>query len=264
MSIIRTLMISCVTTGMILLSAGTSAAAPAYPGANGVPFQALQSQIDALAAYSQAALDQINQDLQDQQGQINDATQRIADLEAQQDNIEQQLAGLETDVANNTDDIGDLNTDVASNADAIDDLEAELAQVNADIAALTIEVNKKQDRITGSCPSGTSIRQVNNNGTVNCEMDHDSQIITSYKTRSNVSIAPNNKTSLNSPVCTSGYRATGGGFAQSSFDIQVTDSYPRNHVQWGGWGWNRGSSSQTLYIDVVCTIVTPVDSNRAP
>lgn len=247
---IKNFLLIGITSFVIITSTGASAAQPAYPGANGKPFLALQAQIDALSAATTEVLNQINEDLQDLQNQIDDATQRITDLELSRDSIELRLAELESDVE--------------ANADAISDLEAELAQVNGDIAVLKVEVDKKQDLITGYCPSGSSIRQVSGIGTVICELDHDAQLITSYITSNSVSIVPNAKVSLNSPNCNANYSATGGGFAQSGSDIQVTDSFPSSSIQWRGEGWNRGSETQTLVIFAVCTATNPVDSSRAP
>lgn len=249
-SILKNLFLACVTSFIIIASTGASAAKPAYPGANGAPFKALQSQIDTLSAATTEVLNQINEDLQDLQNQINDATQRITDLELSRDSMELRLAELESDVE--------------ANANAISDLETALAQANADIAALTDEVDMKQDIITGYCPSGSSIKQVSSSGSVTCELDHDAQLITSYITSNSTSIIPNAKVSLNSPSCITNYSATGGGFAQSGSDILVTDSFPSNSFQWRGIGWNRGSSTQTLRVFVVCTATDPIDSSRAP
>jgi len=247
---IKNILLACTTSISIIASTGVSAAQPAYPGANGAPFKALQAQIDALSAATTEVLNQINEDLQDLQNQMDDATQRITDLELYRDSLELRLA--------------ELQSDVEANADAISNFETKLAQVNADIAALTDEVEKKQDLITGYCPSGTSIRQVFNSGSVTCELDHDAQLITSYIASNSISIAPDAKQSLNSPACNTNYNATGGGFLQSAYDIQVTASHPSSSIQWRGTGWNRGSSTQTLLIYVVCTATNPVDSSRAP
>ena len=247
---LKTFLFVWVTLFTIIASSNASAAQPAYPGANGKPFKALQAQIDALSAATAEVLEQINEDLQYLQNQVDDATQRITDLELYRDNLELRLAELESDVE--------------ANADAISDLETELAQVNEDLAALTDEIDKKQDLITGFCPSGTSIRQVFPSGSVTCELDHDAQVITSYTATSSVSIAPNARAFINSPTCNTNYKASGGGFSQSWYDIQVTDSYPISNIQWRGYGWNRGSSTQTLTIHVVCTATDPIDSSRAP
>ena len=247
---LKYLLIACVTSFVIIASNGVSAAQPAYSGANGKPFQALQAQIDALSAATSEVLDQINEDLQDLQNQIDDATQRITNLELSRDSMELRLAELESDVE--------------ANANAISDLETEIAQVNADIATLKVEVDKKQDLITGYCPSGSSIREVSNTGLVTCEQDHDAQLITSYITSDSISIAAGARANISSPVCNANYSATGGGFSQSAFDIQMIDSYPISNSQWRGWGWNRGSYVQTLTIYVVCTATFPVDSSRAP
>ena len=247
---LRDLSLACITSFAIISSTGVSAAQPAYSGANGKPFQAIQAQIDALSAATSEVLNQINEDLQDLQNQVNDATQRITDLELYRDSLELRLAELESDVE--------------ANAHAISDLENELGQVEEDIAELKVEVNKKQAIITGYCPAGTSIRKVLSDGSVTCEQDHDAQLITSYITSNTVSIEAGARAAAISPACNANYYASGGGFSQSRFDIQIIDSYPSSNTQWFGWGWNRGSDIQDLTVYVVCTAVAPVDSSRAP
>lgn len=46
---------------------------------------------------------------------------------------------------------------------------ARASEVNANFNATAAAVNSKQDRVTGSCPSGQSIQSVNADGTVACE-----------------------------------------------------------------------------------------------
>ena len=47
---IKNFLLIGITSFVIITSTGASAAQPAYPGANGKPFLALQAQIDALSA----------------------------------------------------------------------------------------------------------------------------------------------------------------------------------------------------------------------
>ncbi|MDH5786186.1 MAG: hypothetical protein OEZ16_11350 [Chromatiales bacterium] len=48
------------------------------------------------------------------------------------------------------------------------------ADVNANFDAVQTAVNTKQDRVTGTCAAGSSIRAVAADGTVTCEVDNDS------------------------------------------------------------------------------------------
>ena len=50
-------------------------------------------------------------------------------------------------------------------------------EVNQNFSATATAVNSKQDRVTGTCPTGQSIRVINQNGTVTCDTTSNSRLI---------------------------------------------------------------------------------------
>lgn len=143
------------------------------------------------------------------------------------------------------------NGDIAS-------LESEVTTIKSQITSLQGALASKQDRITGYCPTGYSIRVIYSNGTVSCEYDNVSTGVGTLYSISRFSSSVTVPTrSYRSAIvsCPSGYRITGGGFDKSSNSIIIFSNY-----QWyNGWRiyvYNTSRSyDRVIYATATCSRV---------
>lgn len=254
----------------------------------------LQQEIDDLVA-SQAAQDEviaaIEISLAALEARVADNEGDIAELQAMQV-MQQQLISaltvhyneLELRVNNNEGDIADLinidqtlqqliatiqnqivtiNARIDANDNDIVNLQTQVNTLQIELSALQLALTTKQDRVIGYCGLGSSIRVINANGTVECEVDNVSAGVgqlSSYISRGTVRI-PSSIFTVRyvnlARYCTgAGYKATGGGFSVSgSLGVgHITRNYPY------GNGWLAGvrsdsTLSRTLNSYVVCSKV---------
>lgn len=111
----------------------------AFPGANGRPFQALTQYITDL------------------QTEMSTFTQQLTDLQLLAQQLQAQIASSVTDVSA-------LQAQLSM-------AQAQIVMVQTQINFLQDVLNTKQGLITGSCPSGSSIRQIYPDGSVICQQD---------------------------------------------------------------------------------------------
>lgn len=164
--------------------------------------------------------------------------------------INAQLLTINARITANDGDISALQT-------TVDSLQVQLNTLNGQLAL-------KQSRVNGYCPAGNSIRQINGDGTVICELDNVSAgvgTLTSYRSYTgSINIAQSwitKTTRSTSRSCASGYRATGGGYSVSG-NLGVGNayrSYPSSNATWSVTvvADSRGSTSFRAY--VVCAKV---------
>lgn len=96
------------------------------------------------------------------------------------------------------------------------DTPALASEVNTNFSDTETAVNSKQDRVTGTCPAGQSIRVINADGTVTCEVDDTATVdfgsILSLVTVSSPT-TPASQISTATANCPTGSFATGGSCA---------------------------------------------------
>jgi hypothetical protein len=159
---------------------------------------------------------------------------------------------LETSIADVKSEMDQLQTS-RDNADEIAALQAQLSLMESDLESVKTVLSGKQDRVTGSCPEGWSIRTVNEDGSVVCEWDDSGTNQSGSLLRRAVSttVSPNT-TGLVTASCPSGYQAIGGGYSTTSA-IDVFSSEPLSTRSWSVKGMNGSLFFLTLSASVICT-----------
>jgi hypothetical protein len=214
----------------------------------------LQGQIDDLVA-SQAAQDVVISAIQTAASLLQDRVAAnegdIAALETANNFQDQLIQALQTDltalearVAANEGDIAaiiladqvtqalilslqtqinNLNLLIAANAGDIGSLQSQVGTLIGQVSFLQTQLAMKQMRVTGVCGPGSSIRVINANGSVVCEVDNVSAGVGTLDTLTvnsaqEIPSAGIFVGSLNrNTFCPSGYSNTGGGFEIETF-----------------------------------------------
>ncbi|MFK8014488.1 MAG: tail fiber domain-containing protein [Gammaproteobacteria bacterium] len=86
-------------------------------------------------------------------------------------NLSSQISGVQVGVNGNASDIGNIGTDIAGIEQDVSALQSDVNTAEADINSIEATLPGLQNRVNGSCASGSSIRQVLANGNVTCETD---------------------------------------------------------------------------------------------
>lgn len=278
---------------------------------NGQPFQTLQSHIDLLSSDFDAAIadlqNQIDNSTANLQQQINDlqasqaaqdqliasiqtavsilqarvtsnendiaALQALYNFQAQLiQALDNRLTALEIRVANNENDIAaiiladqtmqqlitaiqgqiaTLDARIAANDGDIATLQSQILILQNSLNSMQSQLAQKQNRVTGICAAGSSIRVINSNGTVVCEPDTVSAGVGSLQqmtVNSSLEIPGAGilvGTQSVTATCLSTYVVTGGGYALEAISsggnprlVQVVYNRPSSSTSWNVYVWN--------------------------
>lgn len=189
--------------------------------ANEGDIAALQA-ADAFLAQLIGALDSRLTDLE---GRVTDNENDIAAIILADQTTQMLIAAIQNQITN-------LGLRIDANDGDITALQNQVASLNATVGSLQIQLAQKQDRVNGVCSPGSSIRVINANGSVVCEVDSTSAGVGTFQTTrvTNSQRIPGaafvaGQLSL-SATCPSTHRIVGGGYTFSVIDL-VIDADPR-------------------------------------
>jgi hypothetical protein len=124
-----------------------------------------------------------------------------------------------------------------------------------EIDAITAALATKQMIVSGNCPPGQAIRQVNSDGTVVCEVDDGGAtglaIVTAQQCLEGIAPAGFAGSTV---FCPAGYTMTGGGHHSHSF--WINDSRPVSN-SWHVTGQNASSFFSHLCLYAACMRLVP-------
>lgn len=191
-----------------------SANKQAFPGANGRPFQAV--------------------------------TQYIADLQSEMSTFTQQLTELQQLAQQLQAQIASSVTNVSTLQEQLLTVQAQIAMVQTQLNFLQNALNAKQGLITGSCPSGSSIRLINPDGSVICQEDSSSgtgtgKFVTKIGPVQTVSFGQSVSYAVSCPV---GYVVSNVGYSSSAYVTINQVAYPSLTT-----GFVVGSHSNAAFSD---------------
>lgn len=163
--------------------------------------------------------------------QLDELGERVGSLEERADSIEEIIANLQTQnvglqeqIDQNAHNTEELQSQVDTNTLLIIALQEDSVRINA-------VLEEKQNIINGTCPEGSSIREIMEDGSVACEIDDkggEGGAIARFVLPSYIDIAPM-QTVSSTIKCWSGYTLTGGGYRTSDESVNVFTNGPTYH-----------------------------------
>lgn len=154
-------------------------------------------------------------------------------LQDQIDSLIGDVTTLEEAIAAVESEIDDLEDAVGDNGDLIAALQAEIVRINEELA-------QKQDFIDGKCEVGSSIRQINDDGSVVCEFFDVASNISRVYVKAKGQPAGYDQQTLARAYCPTGYTLTGGGYSNYG---DTYNSHPSNT----GAGWYAKGRTRYTY-----------------
>lgn len=135
---------------------------------------------------------------------------------------------------------------------------ADLTSLQQELADVRAELNAKQNLIVGSCPAGSSIRQIDSAGGVICELDDAgagggggaSTIVLTDPFNASV-VVPAAAIGYGFVSCPSGYLPLSAGYSVPTY-LNVFYSVPAGSFGWMVGAYNPSGTTTTMYVTVRC------------